>query len=36
MITQNETDLQAELINKTDNHIVCSDHCRGRILVQIK
>ena len=35
MIAQNEVDVQAELVNKTDNHTVSYKRGTGRVLVQI-
>ena len=35
MITQNEVEVQAELVNKTDNRTVLYKRRTGRVLVQI-
>ena len=36
MISQNETNVQRELANKTDNRTVSYKHRTGRILVKVK
>ena len=35
MITQNEINVQGELVDKTDNRTVSYKHSTGRILVQL-